>query len=225
MELHAFRDELRIKVPVLAHHRVPVVLRDFAEEVELALEEHEPLRRKVIDDEIAQRVELTRLGDFARKDHLVVLAPLRELERPGAGAVWPAHRSGAHRHQPREEVAAALHAEDHGPIVCRLDGVDALEKPAVRRDEIGVAQTLDARDDVLCRAVQSAERVDEPVWADLGKFAVASRQLVWAREVVDLEKRLVEELDDARVVDRLRKRRVERRDALHRARESRREDK
>ena len=225
MELHPFRDELGIEVPVLAHHGVPVVLGDFAEEVELALEEHEPLRRKVVDDEVAQGVELARLGDFARKDHLVVLAPPRELERPGAGAVGPAHRRGAHRHQPREEVAAALHAENDSPLVGRLDGVDALEKPAVRRDEIGVAQTLDARDDVLCRAVQSAERVDEPVWADLGKFAVASRQLVGAREVVDLEKRLVEELHDARVVDRLRERGVERRDALHRARESRREDK
>ena len=122
-------------------------------------------------------------------------------------------------------MAAALHAEDDSLLVGRLDGVDALEKPAVRRDEVGIAQALDAVDNVLCRAMKSAERVDEPIGTDFGKFAVARRQLVGTREVVNLEKRLVKELHYARVVDRLRERGVESRDALHRARESRRENK
>ena len=164
-------------------------------------------------------------GSAAPEHHFMVLAPGDEFEGACPRAVRTPHGRGAHRHEPREEVAAVLEAYLHGPLVLRRYRVHALHQPSVRRDDLGVAQPREARDHVRGGSAARAERVDESVVANLGQLAVSGREPVRPRVVVDVERSLVEKLDDAGIVDGLREDGVERGDALHRTRERGREEK
>ena len=82
------------------------------------------------------------LSTSSLKDHLMVLAPMRELIRTGALAVRADDAAGADRHQPGEEMAPALQADLDRPRVRRPDGLDVLQDPSVRRHDLGVSQPL-----------------------------------------------------------------------------------
>ncbi len=217
MEGHALRLQPRVDLPVRVHDDIPVVARNLAKKVEFALQKHEPLRRGVVDDEKADRVEwrVARRhgkrppappGVVARKNHLVVLPPRRQLIGPRA--LPAAVRDGrcAQRHHPGKDELPRPERHHKMLRIRRLHLLHLLETPPTRRGVCGVAHPVQLPFDVggcYRRLLYERKGVDEPVGGDLRQFAKSGREPVGPRGVIYVERRLVDELHRLRIVDRL----------------------
>ena len=220
-------EEKRVELAVAGDDGVPVVAGYVAEEHRLALEEHEPLRRDVPDEKIADRVEGVCVGaSFPERalgvfpeHHLVVLPPRNEIVGPCAGAVRPDDAEVAHREKPREDVRARMKLDLHRARVRDPDALDVLDRPRAGRGPFRIGEVFEDRRDILRRhrrAGDEAEGIPEPVGARLRHLARPGSEAVRPRGVVDREDGLVHELHGASLVRRLRLDGVDHVDPLHR---------
>ena len=167
MQADAALFQIADQAAVRRDHGVPVVVRDFAEEVHLAGQEHQPLGGDVVDDEVFDLLEGLRLdfapaapGRVAAEAHAVVAPPF--LQIVGAGPHRDAAEADAvlldglvrddggvgERGQPGKDMEGLLERDADGPVVGRLDLLDGAHRPETARGVRLVAEAVEGVDDV-----------------------------------------------------------------------------